>query len=102
MNNIFEVRDDGVTIVEVKNSNDMIFLAIGIFNSMKNMPELETLVVSLMAKKVTPDDLGVSTIVNRIPKGVDADQFLRKIKGREPAKDADVPDFVKRSLKGST
>ena len=98
MSNLLEVREDGVTVVETKTKKDIVLVSVAMFNVMRNIPELEDLVIHLMAGRVTPDDLGIETRVNVIPKGVDPEKFLRKVKGQEPAKVDDVPDFVKRSL----
>ena len=93
-----EVRKGGITVVEVGGKEDLMFLSIAFVNAMRNMPELEQLVLLLMANKITPDDLGITTNVSHIPKGVDAEKHLRKLQGQAPAKVDDVPDFVKRSL----
>ena len=95
---IMEVRDDGVTIVEAQGKKDIVLLSVAMYNVMKNIPEAEELVLYMMAGKITPSDLGVESRVNSLPKDADAEAFLRKMKGQEPASDQDIPDFVKRSL----
>ena len=95
---IMEVRDDGVTLIEAQGKKDIVLLSVAMYNVMKNIPEAEELVLYMMSGKITPSDLGVETRVNKIPKDADAEKFLRKVKGQEPAKVGDVPDFVKRSL----
>ena len=46
---LFEVRSDGLTLVNVNRSKDIILLASAFVNTMENIPELDKLVLHLMA-----------------------------------------------------
>ena len=96
-----EIRKDGITTVAIKTQQDMVNTAIGIVKVIENIPELEQLVVGLMAKKITLNELGIDEVVtSEVDSQESFDAALTRVQGEQPAEDKDIPDFVKRSLKG--
>jgi hypothetical protein len=98
---MLHIRKDGITTVAIKSQQDMVTVAVGITKVLENIPEVEQLVVALMAKKLTLEELGVENIVtNEVDSQESFDDALTRVQGEQPAEDKDIPDFVKRSLKG--
>ena len=96
---ILTIDNEGVTIVEVKSKKQEALLAISITEIMKNIPELETLVVAIMAGKIVPGDLGIDTTVRKIGKDVDIESAIRQIKEEEAVDEKDLSPVLKRILK---
>ena len=99
---LFEVQGDGITLVNINSSKDIILLASAFVNTMKNIPELNDLVLHLMAGRITLEDIGVSTTTKKVSKDEDMEKAIDAIRRGQPAKEEDIPDFVKRSMKGAT
>jgi hypothetical protein len=98
---MMEIRKDGITTVAIKSQQDMANTAIGIVKVMENIPELAQLVAGLMAKAITLEDLGIESVATRqVGSQESFDDALTRIQGEQPAEDKDIPDFVKRSMKG--
>ena len=97
---LFEVQSDGLTLVNVNKGRDIVLLASAFVNTMENIPELDKLVLHLMAGEVTLEDIGVSTMTKKVGKGEDMQKAAEMVRREQPAKEDDIPDFVKRSMKG--
>jgi hypothetical protein len=98
---MLHIRKDGITTVAIKSKQDMVNAAVGITKVLENIPELEQLVIALRTKELTLEELGVESIVtNEVGSQESFDDALTRMQGELPAEDKDIPDFVKRSLKG--
>ena len=77
------VDDEGVTIVEIKSKKQEALLAITISQIMKSIPELEKLVIAIMADAIKPEELGIETTVRRIGKDADVESTIQMMKEEE-------------------
>ncbi len=95
---ILEVRDDGVTVVEIKSKEQELLLGVAIISILKQIQPLDIFVAGVMAGKISPKDFGISTNTVKMKKGDDPEKAIKKLQGQQPAEDSDIPEFVKRSL----
>ncbi len=98
---IMEIREDGITIVEVKNKQQLVFLASAVVEVLKNVPEVQTMVILAMENKLDFErDLGLQTQSKQLTKSDDPETIIKVMKINTPAHEDDIPDFVKRSVEG--
>ena len=98
---MLHIKKDGITTVAIKTERDMVTLAVGITKVMENIPELEQLVIGLMTKTITLKELGIKSVATEeVGSQESFDAALTRMQGEQPAEDKDIPDFVKRSMKG--
>ena len=93
------VDDEGVTIVEIKSKKQEALLAITISQIMKSIPELEKLVIAIMADAIKPEELGIETTVRRIGKDADVESTIQMMKEEEAVDEKDLSPVLKRILK---
>ena len=93
------VDDEGVTIVEIKSKKQEALLAITITQVMKSIPELEKLVLAIMADAIKPEDLGIETTTRRIGKDADVESTIQMMKEEEAVDEKDLSPVLKRILK---
>jgi hypothetical protein len=98
---MLHIRKNGITTVSIGNRQDIINAAIGISKILENVPELSALVVALMTKEVTLDELGIEKIDTRhLDNQESFETALSELEDTQPAEAKDIPNFVKRSIKG--
>ena len=94
------VDDEGVTIVEIKSKKQEALLAITISQIIQNIPELEKLILAIMAGIVKPEDMGIDTTVRQIGKDADVESTIQMMKEEEAVDEKDLSPVLKRILKG--
>jgi len=97
---IMTVDDEGVTIVEIKSKKQEALLAITISQIIQNIPELEKLILAIMAGIVKPEDMGIDTTVRQIGKDADVESTIQMMKEEEAVDEKDLSPVLKRILKG--
>ncbi len=95
---ILEVRDDGVTVVEIKSKEQELLLGVAITSILKQIQPLDIFVAGVMAGRISPEDFGINTNTVKLNRGENSEKAIKKLQGQQPAKDSDIPEFVKRSL----
>ena len=97
---IMQIQESGITIVEVKSKDQLMFLASAIVEVLNNVPEVSKLVLLAMEGKVDFEkDLGIHTQIKELSKDDDVARVVQQMQGELPAQDSDIPEFVKRSIK---
>jgi len=97
---ILTVDDEGVTIVEIKSKKQEALLAMTITQIMKAVPDVEKLVLAIMADIVKPEDLGIETTTRHIGKDADVESTIQMMKEEEAVDEKDLSPVLKRILKG--
>ncbi len=95
---IMEVRDNGITVVNVTSIGEEVLLAVAIISILQNTPTLSKLVGGVMSGEIDLGDLGIDIKSKKMKKGDDPEKVIKRMHEEQPAKDSDIPEFVKRSL----
>jgi hypothetical protein len=98
---MIEVRTDGITNVSIESREELVITAVGLAKTLEAIPELKHLVAAILTKKITLEELGIESIDTvKLDDKESFESALAKWESEQPAKDEDIPDFVKRSMKG--
>ena len=96
---ILTVDDEGVTVVELKSKKQEALLAIAITQIMQNIPDVEKLILAIMAGIIKPEDLGIETTTRRVGKDADVESIIQMMKEEEAVDEKDLDPVLKRILK---
>jgi len=97
---IMEIRDDGITIVDVKEEQDLLILASAIVEVLQKIPKIGAFVGAAMVGDIDVKEYGIVARTIPLKKDEDPSKAINMLKGFMPAEDKDIPNFVKRSLNG--